>query len=260
MKRGKYLDAYALIKEDMPFPSVTGRVCYHPCEQACNRGTVRRSDLDPRRRAVSSATSDRRCRTTWSRPGRRTARKSPSSDRVRPDTAPRTSSRASATRSRFSRSRRKPADSIAAAFPTGCCRRTCSIARSSGSSSSASRSRRTPRSARTSRWDDLKKNYDACVLAVGLTEPNSVRAEGEDKDGVHLRTAVPARHRHGHVEGEARRRVSRSSAAATRRSTARAKRSGRAPQEVTMITVEGNTEEMPACPKICTTCSRKASS
>ncbi len=38
MKRGKYLDAYALIKEDMPFPSVTGRVCYHPCEQACNRG------------------------------------------------------------------------------------------------------------------------------------------------------------------------------------------------------------------------------
>ena len=24
-------------------------------------------------------------------------------------------------------------------------------------------------------WDDLKKNYDACVLAVGLTEPNSVR-------------------------------------------------------------------------------------
>ena len=34
-------------------------------------------------------------------------------------------------------------------------------------------------------WDDLKKNYDACVLAVGLTEPNSVRAEGEDKNGVH---------------------------------------------------------------------------
>ena len=38
VKRGKYLDAYALIKEDMPFPSVTGRVCYHPCEAACNRG------------------------------------------------------------------------------------------------------------------------------------------------------------------------------------------------------------------------------
>ena len=26
VKRGKYLDAYALIKEDMPFPSVTGRL------------------------------------------------------------------------------------------------------------------------------------------------------------------------------------------------------------------------------------------
>src|SRR5207237_10451737 len=32
-------------------------------------------------------------------------------------------------------------------------------------------------------WNDLKKNYDACILAVGLTEPNSVRAAGEDKDG-----------------------------------------------------------------------------
>src|SRR5205814_3869312 len=31
VKRGKYLDGYALIKEDMPFPSITGRVCYHPC-------------------------------------------------------------------------------------------------------------------------------------------------------------------------------------------------------------------------------------
>src|SRR5260370_18357247 len=38
VKRGKYLDACALIKEDMPFPSVTGRVCYPPWEQACNRG------------------------------------------------------------------------------------------------------------------------------------------------------------------------------------------------------------------------------
>src|SRR5258708_27399860 len=38
VKRGKYLDAYALIKEDMPFPSVTGRVCYHPWEQASHPG------------------------------------------------------------------------------------------------------------------------------------------------------------------------------------------------------------------------------
>ncbi|HLY66876.1 MAG TPA: FAD-dependent oxidoreductase, partial [Chloroflexota bacterium] len=38
VKDKKYLEAYALIKEDMPFPSITGRVCYHPCETACNRG------------------------------------------------------------------------------------------------------------------------------------------------------------------------------------------------------------------------------
>jgi formate dehydrogenase (NADP+) beta subunit len=38
VKDKKYLQAYALIKEDMPFPTITGRVCYHPCETACNRG------------------------------------------------------------------------------------------------------------------------------------------------------------------------------------------------------------------------------
>jgi len=38
VKHGRYLEGYTLIKEDMPFPSITGRVCYHPCETACNRG------------------------------------------------------------------------------------------------------------------------------------------------------------------------------------------------------------------------------
>jgi NADPH-dependent glutamate synthase beta subunit-like oxidoreductase len=38
VKHGRYLEGYTLIKEDMPFPSITGRVCYHPCESACNRG------------------------------------------------------------------------------------------------------------------------------------------------------------------------------------------------------------------------------
>src|SRR5206468_1457981 len=33
-------------------------------------------------------------------------------------------------------------------------------------------------------WDELRNNYDACILAVGLTEPNSVKADGEDKQGV----------------------------------------------------------------------------
>jgi len=38
VKHGRYLEGYTLIKDDMPFPSITGRVCYHPCETACNRG------------------------------------------------------------------------------------------------------------------------------------------------------------------------------------------------------------------------------
>ena len=37
VKHDRYLDGYAKILEDNPMPSVTGRVCYHPCETACNR-------------------------------------------------------------------------------------------------------------------------------------------------------------------------------------------------------------------------------
>jgi NADPH-dependent glutamate synthase beta subunit-like oxidoreductase len=38
VKHDRYLDGYTTILEDNPMPSVTGRVCYHPCETACNRG------------------------------------------------------------------------------------------------------------------------------------------------------------------------------------------------------------------------------
>ena len=37
---GKYKEALKLIKKDNPFPSVCGRVCNHPCEEACMRGKV----------------------------------------------------------------------------------------------------------------------------------------------------------------------------------------------------------------------------
>ncbi len=37
VKHDRYLDGYLTIIEDNPMPSVTGRVCYHPCESACNR-------------------------------------------------------------------------------------------------------------------------------------------------------------------------------------------------------------------------------
>ncbi len=37
VKHDRYLDGYVTIMQDNPMPSVTGRVCYHPCETACNR-------------------------------------------------------------------------------------------------------------------------------------------------------------------------------------------------------------------------------
>jgi NADPH-dependent glutamate synthase beta subunit-like oxidoreductase len=39
-EEGRYEDAWRKIMEENPFPAVMGRVCYHTCETACNRGTV----------------------------------------------------------------------------------------------------------------------------------------------------------------------------------------------------------------------------
>lgn len=35
--QGRMDEAWRLIKQDNPIPAVMGRVCYHPCESACNR-------------------------------------------------------------------------------------------------------------------------------------------------------------------------------------------------------------------------------
>lgn len=35
--KGKFEEAYLTILEKNPFPAITGRVCYHPCEIGCNR-------------------------------------------------------------------------------------------------------------------------------------------------------------------------------------------------------------------------------
>src|SRR5215469_1916232 len=37
VKHERFLDGYMTIVEDNFMPSITGRVCYHPCETACNR-------------------------------------------------------------------------------------------------------------------------------------------------------------------------------------------------------------------------------
>jgi heterodisulfide reductase subunit A-like polyferredoxin len=37
---GRYKEAFRVIKEDNPFPSVCGRTCHHPCESKCTRNLI----------------------------------------------------------------------------------------------------------------------------------------------------------------------------------------------------------------------------
>ncbi|UCE25524.1 MAG: FAD-dependent oxidoreductase [Candidatus Zixiibacteriota bacterium] len=39
ISRGEYEEAYRVIRQANPFPSVCGRVCHHPCEDRCRAGT-----------------------------------------------------------------------------------------------------------------------------------------------------------------------------------------------------------------------------
>jgi Pyruvate/2-oxoacid:ferredoxin oxidoreductase delta subunit len=97
-------------------------------------------------------------------------------------------------------------------------------------------------------WDDLKKNYDACVLAVGLTEPNSVRADGENKNGVVYGLPFLRDIGMGTSTVKLGPRVAVIGGGNTAIDCAReALRQGA--QEVTMITVEANPEEMPCVPE-----------
>ena len=38
VRHGDFSAALQLFREESPFPSITGRICYHPCEPVCNRG------------------------------------------------------------------------------------------------------------------------------------------------------------------------------------------------------------------------------
>lgn len=40
IRKGKFREALELISEAIPFPSICGRVCYHPCEEFCKRGDL----------------------------------------------------------------------------------------------------------------------------------------------------------------------------------------------------------------------------
>src|SRR6266513_1583261 len=183
VKRGKYLDAYALIKEDMPFPSVTGRVCYHPCEQACNRGQY---DEAISIRAVERFLGDL---------GQALAH-----DVVKARTP---------NGKKVAIVGSGPAGH-SAAYQLARLGYAVTILEKSPKAGGLNRGgipdwvlpqhvldreierlvelgvtvKTNVEVGKDVTWDDLKTQYDACVLAVGLTEPNSVRAEGEDKDGV----------------------------------------------------------------------------
>ncbi len=42
--QGKYGEALAVIREKVPFPGSLGRVCIHPCEQACRRNEINKDE------------------------------------------------------------------------------------------------------------------------------------------------------------------------------------------------------------------------
>ncbi len=247
VKRGQYLDAYALIKEDMPFPSVTGRVCYHPCEQACNRGkygeaisirAVERflGDLGQalKNDVVKAGTPNgKKVAVVGSGPAGHSAayqlarlgyavtilEKSPKAGGLNRGGIP---------------------DWV---LPQDVLDREVERLVELGVTIKTN-----TEVGKDVTWDDLKKNYDACVLAVGLIDHRSVGAEGEDKDGVIY--GLPFLRDIGMGESTVKlgRRVAVIGGGNTAIDCAReALRQGA--QEVTMITVEANTSEMPAMPE-----------
>ena len=247
VKRGKYLDAYALIKEDMPFPSVTGRVCYHPCEQACNRGqydeaisirAVERflGDLGqalPRDVVKAGPPNGKKVAVVGSGPAGHSAayqlarlgyavtilEKSPKAGGLNRGGIP---------------------DWV---LPQHVLDREIERLIELGVTIKTN-----TEVGKDITWDDLKKNYDACVLAVGLTEPNSVRAEGETKQGVLYGLPFLRDIGMGTSKVKLGPRVAVIGGGNTAIDCAReALRQGA--QEVTMITVEANTGEMPAVPE-----------
>jgi NADH-quinone oxidoreductase subunit F len=40
VSQGKFEDAYLVVREKLPLPSVCGVVCFHPCERSCRRGEL----------------------------------------------------------------------------------------------------------------------------------------------------------------------------------------------------------------------------
>jgi NADPH-dependent glutamate synthase beta subunit-like oxidoreductase len=247
VKRGKYLDAYALIKEDMPFPSVTGRVCYHPCEQACNRG---QHDEAISIRAVERFLGDL---------GQALAR-----DVVA--AGPANGMKVAVVGS-------GPAGH-SAAYQLARLGYDVTILERSPKAGGLNRGgipdwvlpqavldreierlvelgitiKTNTEVGRDITWDALQQQYDAVVLAVGLIDPNSARAEGEDKAGVVYGLPFLRDIGMGTSTLTLGPRVAVIGGGNTAIDCAReALRQGA--EEVTMITIEANTSELPAVPE-----------
>ena len=247
VKRGKYLDAYALIKEDMPFPSVTGRVCYHPCEQACNRGqydeaisirAVERflGDLGqalPKDVVKAGKPNGKKVAVIGSGPAGHSAayqlarlgyavtilEKSPKAGGLNRGGIP---------------------DWV---LPQQILDREIERLVELGVTIKTN-----TEVGKDVTWDDLKKNYDACVLAVGLIDSRGVGAEGENKNGVLYGLPFLRDLGMGTSKVKLGRRVAVIGGGNTAIDCAReALRQGA--EEVTMITVERNTDEMPCMPE-----------
>jgi len=62
-EEGKYEHAWRRIMEENPFPATMGRVCYHTCEGACNRGTL---DLPVGINSVERFLGDQAIKYGWS--------------------------------------------------------------------------------------------------------------------------------------------------------------------------------------------------
>ena len=247
VKRGKYLDAYALIKEDMPFPSVTGRVCYHPCEQACNRGQY---DEAISIRAVERFLGDlgQALPKDVVKPGK------PNGKTVAVvGSGPAGHSAAyQLTRLGYKvtilEKSPKPGGLNRGGIPDWVLPQHVLDREIERLVELGITIKCNTEVGKDVSWDDLKKNYHAVVLAVGLTEPNSVRAEGENKDGVLYGLPFLRDIGMGTSKVKLGPRVVVIGGGNTAIDCAReALRQGAV--EVTMITVEGNPQEMPCVPE-----------